>query len=326
MSNPYDIRDGDSIVSKEPAKGMQSNALYRIFDIYTWVSLFSCIPVCGAALYFCHRLAHIPHNDITLWDSCWELIVIICWEGITIKQPTWSVMFIFATYMFMVFIIISEYFGMYTAVVAIGKYSIPPLDTLEQLWESDRKWMSDYPSNTRFYLDYFKDVENIDARLHNFSTVNTNYTPEALALKQVLETRGQVVYFQVESIALHEIKTHGLEKGTDIKYYFSKERFNKDFTVLYYHKRCYFAEYLNRAILLANAMFIDVLENERYSLKDDIKNTLKQPLSTREDGLIKLKHLTAAGVIIGGMCGLSFICLIMEIICAFPKRRLRKVS
>ena len=146
MSYPYSIGTGQSIVSIEPRKGVSPDAVYTALDYYTWLCLFISIPICGLVLFCARSYDRRPDKPANLFESCWELGIIICFEsGIQVRKAPWSIMFIFGTYMIMAFITITEYINTITAIIAIPKHQTPPLDTLEQLWESDRQWVSDWP-------------------------------------------------------------------------------------------------------------------------------------------------------------------------------------
>ena len=322
MSTPYFISNGKNIISIEPSKGVQSATVYKALDIYTWLFLFSCVPFCGIALYLSRAFGINADREANIWECSWEAITILCWDSVTIRRAPWSVMFIFGTYMFMAFITISEYFGMYTAIIAIAKYETPPIDTIEQLWESkDLKWISDYPSTTEYYIDYFgKSGIDIKDRLYEPKQVIDDDLALA-ALKQVKKSKGQLVYFEGEGFANYYIKKYSLEGGSKHKYYFSKEQFDPSFSVLYFTTPCYFSEYLNRAILLFRDMYIDELIDDRYDVTSDIQGNLKAIRPPTDYGLIQLKHLVTAATIIGGVGVVSLLSLITEIVYNYVKER-----
>ena len=223
----------------------------------------------------------------------------------------------------MAFIFISEYFGMYTAIVTIPKYETPPIDNLEQLWKSkDLKWISDWPSNTKFYIDYFrKSAIDIKDRLYIPNEIIDD-DPHVAALKHVKESNGQIVYFETEVNAKAVIDAHSLEANSEVKYYFSKEKFSPSFSVLYYATPCYYSEYLNRAILVMQDMYIDGLAGRDYDRTNFIRARLKETPPPTDYGLIQLKHLITAAKIIGGVCSLSHISLVVEIIYNYVKEKL----
>ena len=214
----------------------------------------------------------------------------------------------------MTFIAVTQYFNMLTAIVAIPKYTTPPLDTLEQLWDSDRKWMSDYHSNNDYYLKYFEYVENIKGRFYNSTTVLNASRPSLAALKEVMSEKGTVVFFKNKDIVEFYIAEYDLESNTDLKYYYSKETFDPLFMALYFRKSCYFSEHLNRAILRLRSMYIQVILSNQYTATFTTKSKVQNLPQPSVDGLIKLEHLVTAGVIIGGVCFVSLISFITEIL------------
>ena len=174
--------------------------------------------------------------------------------------------------------------------------------------------MSDFPSNRDFYLKYFKHVAGIENRLHTPKDVGTDDNPFAIALKQVRDSNGQVVYFQTEGNAKYNIAVYGLETDTEIKYYFSKEKFHSSFNVLYYSSHCYFSEYLNRAILQVKAMQIhDRNKYEKSTITNYINSRLNKPPPPSDMGLINLRLLSAAAMMIAVLCVTSLCCFFLEV-------------
>ena len=122
MSTFYSITDGTSIISLEPNKSIQGNALYKTVDFSTWVLIFSSIPICGVSLYLSRKFARNSDKQANFWSCFWEVIALICWESIRIRQAPVAVILVFGTFMFTAFILISQFFGMYTtATITIPK-------------------------------------------------------------------------------------------------------------------------------------------------------------------------------------------------------------
>ena len=119
MSTGERYYDGDCIISIEPQKNLRQNAIYRAFDIYIWILLLASIPAAGVVLYISRRRAQQPDEPANISQCLWEVVIIICWETVRIKEAPWSVILIFGAFMFMAFITISLYFGAYTALVTI---------------------------------------------------------------------------------------------------------------------------------------------------------------------------------------------------------------
>ena len=109
MSQPFLIDEGVSVVSVEPSKTIQPNAIYKAFDTSTWVILFSCMPVSGLALYLSRKFAQNTDGNNNnsdrpaFWRSCWDIVVIMCLESLSVKQAPWAVLFVFGTYMIAAF-------------------------------------------------------------------------------------------------------------------------------------------------------------------------------------------------------------------------------
>ena len=69
-------------------------------------------------------------------------------------------------------------------------------------------------------------------------------------------------------------------------------------------------------------MYINELIANDYWITTRIKAELKETTSSTDNGLIQLKHLTTAAKIVGGVCLVSTISLIFEIIYSYVKGRL----
>ena len=226
--------------------------------------------------------------------------------------------------MIMAFITITEYINMITAIIAIPKYQTPPIDTLEQLWESDRKWVSDWPTNKALMMKYFERVENIEGRYY-YPEVESEYgNPTLKALDYVFKTKGQVVYFSGEGSIKAELDRSGLGSDSTLKVYFSKNKFRTSWSVLYLKKSLYFREYLNRAIQLVTAMNILYMQSRDYTRIDTVKARLREKHPPRDLGLIKLEHSLTAVMIISGVGVLGIFTFIVELIIYYRDRPLLK--
>ena len=322
MSYPYHVGDGTSIISIEPLKGVSPDAVYTALDYYVWLFLFLSIPICGLVLFIARSYDRNPDKPANLFESCWELGIIICFEsGIAVRKAPWSIMFIFGTYMIMAFITITEYINMITAIIAIPQMQSPPIDKLEQLWETDRKWVSDWPTNKALFMKYFENVENIEGRYY-YPDVESEYgNPTLKALDYVLQTEGQVVYFSNEGSIKAELDRSGLGSDSDRKFYYSKQKFKPGLSVLYRKKSLYYKEYLNRAIMLCTAWGIINMQGRDFSRLDTIKARLTEKIPPRDLGLIELKHSLTAVMIISGVGVLGILTFFIELIYYHTKKR-----
>ena len=214
---------------------------------------------------------------------------------------------------------------MITAIIAIPKYQSPPVDTLEQLWESDRQWVSDWPTNKALYMAYFENIENIEGRYYS-GPLNKEVKPTAAALQVVLESLGQVVYFQSEGAAAAEIDRSGLGADSGRKFYYSKEKFRTSWSVLYRRKDLYYKEYLDRAVQVVTAMAIMSMQSRDFIRLDTIKARLREKKPPRDLGLIELKHSLTAITIISGIGVLGIITFIVELVMYYKTRPFRKLA
>ena len=96
---------------------------YEAFDVYTWLFLFSSIPVSGVVLYVSRRFGMNPDKEANIWQCMWECVIIICWESITIRYELWPVVLPCIRWLHVY--VVHCYFGVfrkYTAIIIIPRY------------------------------------------------------------------------------------------------------------------------------------------------------------------------------------------------------------
>ena len=174
-------------------------------------------------------------------------------------------------------------------------------------------------------MKYFESVEDIEGRYY-YPKDPSKSKPLLAALEYVLETEGQVVYFQSKGAVNAELDRSGLGSDSDRKFYFSKEKFRVSWSVLYHRRDLYYKEYLDRAIQIVTTMGILGLEGNDYVRLDTIKARLNEKKPPRDLGLIKLEHSLTAVMIISSIGVLGIMTFFVELIMYYKDRPLRQLA
>ena len=306
------VNPGYAIVSIEPLKGLQWNSIFTTFDSYTWIFTLLSIPACGLTLYICHEFSINPARENSFLEFMWELIVILCWEGVTFRTaPPWSMLFVYTAYLLVCFMLITFYIGEFTAIVAIPLHVTPPIETLEQLWATDMKFVSGYEPLTRFWFIYFDDVLDIKERHEEVAGPDG---PWPAALRELLQNPDDYVFLDSEIASNYFIEKFALEANTTRKYWFSKERFNPTFTVMYYKKGCYFKDALNMAIMTIQELGLSTYHWEANEMPGIVANAVANPEPPTKIDYLKFEHLLVPNLIFTGCLLVALIALGLEIL------------
>ena len=149
------------------------------FPKYIWAGIFITVPLSAIVLHLLLKFSmESDARPTTLVDSLWYISVITLWDSVTLKKPSLSVMLVY-------FLLISLYFGEYAAHVIAPKYRTPPIDSLDQLWETDHKWVSGFAENYDSWYKYFGHISDIKKRHDSNVTLLKNEPPPVSALRKV---------------------------------------------------------------------------------------------------------------------------------------------
>ena len=141
-------------MSIAPRKGIDPWRAYLMpFSKYVWIFFVLSILGAGTILYLLRKLSAKNDQQIIFSDSFWEIIVISCWDSIKIQNPSWPVFIHLSCYMMTYQILISLYFGDYAAAVIVPKFLSPPINSFEQLSETDMTWVSVYDFDTEYWQE-----------------------------------------------------------------------------------------------------------------------------------------------------------------------------
>ena len=311
--------DGSAIIQVEPLKGIEPTAFITALDKYTWYLMLSLIPSCSLTLYLCRKFGRNPDKPAHFWNCVWEICVVLCWDCIRIVRAPWPVIIVLTVHLFGSMMLVSFYFGEFTAVAVTQKYVKPPLDKLEELWESDYKWISNYEGHTLRWREFFGHVGKINETYMEFpQKFGEPHHLESLRL--VMANPDKYVYLYPPEAVTFDIYKYDLEKN-ERKFYFSKERFRASSTMLYYKKNCYFKEALNAAMMRVQALGLDKHHDTGYKMLTKIRSSLRNPEPPTPIDYVKMKHLTIPTAVFGAWYLLAGISLIGEIIKEYTKER-----
>ena len=310
--------EGYSIISVEPSKSLDNKAVFKSFDTSTWLLTFCMIPACGAILYICRKYERDPDRVAEFWDCLWEVIIILLWDVVRIRRASWPVLFICMAHIITSAMLVNLFFSEFTAIIINPKYTTPPINTAEQLWETDYKFVSGYKETTKVILEQFRHIKDIDERHADFTWVKGE-NPWVEALRKVMSNPKQMVTFNRYDMTYY-IKKYNLE-GNGSKFYHSKERFQSWYTSLYYKKNCYFQEALNEAILKVKEMGFDKHHESAHRMPYDIKHGLENPEPPASVDYIRLEHLSMVLLLVMGCYVFACLCCLIEVVCKSVKKR-----
>ena len=312
---------GYSIASAEPLKGMRWTAIVEPFDKYTWGFLLLSLPICGVALYYFRKFSRRPDKPARIGDAFWDISVILCWDSITSKNPSMSIIIHLFAYMFVSLTVVTAYMGVYTSQVISQKYVRPPIDTLDQLWNSDFKWASCHASSTKYFTRVFKDiVPDIENRLLDCSNEDATEHPTVRQMKKIMESPDKVVAFGHGGAMIYQAIKNQLETNGR-KFHYSKEKWDVNSVTLFISKTSYFKEAINRKINLMQAMHLAWAIDQAAFNEELVKQGVKIGKIKEKVPLIQLKHFTGAWVLMGVGYVAALISLLVEIVIKWKKER-----
>ena len=307
--------DGYHIVSIEPLKKSNPwSALVKPFKVAVWIGVFFIIFVSSFILYIVRRFSQTKKGKGIFWNSLWDIVVITCWDKARCPQPSWAIIFHLSFYMLAHYVLLSVYFGEYSAHVVFPSHATPPIDTLEQLWKTDMKWVSGYHGHTNLWLNYFKYVPDIKERHFNF-TLQENETFGVSALRKIATHPYNMVFLQMPIHSKFEIMKHFITPAGR-SFYFSKESFLPSYQCNYYKQNFYGKEAMNKMIMRLRDSGIEQHNDEAYKLPYEVKYNLKigKPLHEVQLDLITIEHFYVILVIVSVAYILCTVCLFIEII------------
>ena len=158
FSAPEYYVPGHSIISVEPHKGIRWYSYITVFPWYMWLPILLSIPAAGIVLYLLRMYGQGGDEEARVGDGIWDSAQVILWDSIRQPQPSWGMCSLLSTYMVMTYLIVTFYMGEYTAELTAPKYVKAPIDSLEQLWESNMTLLA----MDGFYDIYLYDYQHVE--------------------------------------------------------------------------------------------------------------------------------------------------------------------
>ena len=261
ISSPTFYQSGANIVTVEPLKTFRWYAILQPFSWYVWVVVIATVPLSGLALYVARKYSNNSSDRPRLRDAMWDAVTIICWDSIRVRQPSAATILLLLPYMLATTVLVSEYFSYYTSFMTTPAHITKPLDTKEQLWETQMDWIGGRMKN--YYISYFNaSVDDVENRLRYLSEKEMGEEIKT-AIEIMIAHPDEYVYFEKQgliewNICQHEIDLMGR------KMYYSKETIGDYNTYMYFQKGSITTEALNRKILLLHELGIIQMNQRRY--------------------------------------------------------------
>ena len=159
-------------------------------------------------------------DDVSIGDCIWDIARIMTWDQIDHKQPSCSVIILLTPAMTMMFILVNLYMGEYTAQVTEPKHETPPIESYEQLYESDLKILP----YGHYYNDLVKKLNGTKGEVEKLEYDKNRDNPELLTLKKMFAVLDMYANTLSTPVAQRLIKLHLSQFPGPRKFYFSKER------------------------------------------------------------------------------------------------------
>ena len=202
------------------------------------------------------------------------------------------------------FILVTLYFGEYASHVVTPHYVTPPIDSMDQLYDNDLKWVTSHEADTRWWISYFGHIPNFRDRHVWAEPGNITAEPwHVAALRKVAENPDTMVYFYHAATAKFYIDKYDIKPPDGREWYVSKESFASPSSCDYFRYDYYGKDAFNKKIMLMQAMYMDWLIVRDYSRSSRIKSGFRKGEEekgiTFEDklDLITMEHFKAAVVI-----------------------------
>ena len=249
VSSPTAYIPAWRIISIEPSKTLPWHGLFTAFQWYTWVLTIATIPFVGLTLYFIRKHDHHYHDpnvNVSLMDSLWQVTVVLCWDSVQVRSPSWRVCGVLCVHVVMTMFLVMIYMENYASVATAPKYLAPPINTFEQLKDSHVKILVENAGREQFYTRVLtnKGFTNLTTKIENINGKDKDiYTriqehPDAYAYIHIPTYRN---YLDIFSQSHYR------------KFYNSKESLMNLYVALRYRKSFPYKESFARALLRIHA-------------------------------------------------------------------------
>ena len=134
------------------------------------------------------------------------------------------------------------------------------------------------------------------------------------ALRELMRNPDDYVFLDSERASNYFIEKYALEANTSRKYWFSKERFNPSFTVMFYKKDCYFKDALNMAIMTIQELGLNTYHWDAHAMPGLVKNAVANPEPPTKADYLKFNHILIPNLIFIGCLIVALVTLVLEIL------------
>ena len=280
------------IVSVKPEKGLVWYSLVQPFTLSIWLLIILTTAISAGSLYVLYAwkrntIAEKPFND-----CLWEILCILLWDSIVLKDRPGNVCLFFGFFMLGTFVLVAEFFGALTSTLTNKPYLWSPIDDIEQFRESSMQYL----------------VREGGFVEETFFAGDTN-----LRNKMKLIQPGKNPLFEVEANPRDYVFIIGGVEGTIKKlfmyvdgrhnFHISKEAVSYGFHGIFFRKGTLYQESFNvqLARLWENGVMKQRLNNGNYiATKQAMQNAKDQqrfgPPPPSDE--LKLVHLSAAFAIL----------------------------
>ena len=224
------------IITDEPPKGLKFFSFLQPFSWSVWVLINLSTLIVALVLWVEHKLPMRSDDGKKLksyWNCLWQINKIVLWDIPIVPVPSFSIMSILGLFMLSTFILINSYLGCLTSFTAILPYKWKPINTIEQLENSELLWLTrSRTSMTAFFSENSKLKAKMDIHPNNPNQVTVFKT----YLQKMLDKPNTYCTIQPDE-AIHSIMLllFGDVNGNH-KFHFSSQTIAEARTVIWMQK------------------------------------------------------------------------------------------
>ena len=142
--SPFINTNLDVIITDLPEKGLKMFSFIQAFPLNIWLPLLSTIPVTASILYIIYHVLKEFNEAGHYYETSyiWEVTKILLWDSTKVGFDDYiSTKINVGIYMLATSLLINIYFGEYTSFITARPFKHPPIDSLNQLENSELKWL-----------------------------------------------------------------------------------------------------------------------------------------------------------------------------------------
>lgn len=291
FSTPENFGGGTNVISNKPLQGIQWYSAFQSFSWHTWALIVITTSFVGSILYLLRYFSLQSEKHPNFGDALWDATVVMCWDGISCKHPSIPICILLSVLMTASLILVSGYMGTLFSIVFTPRDLTPPIDSADQFWDTDLKWLGFGGIATR-YIRYFSNIPEVKQRFVKVQVIEKE-SPYVTMMKRILGDPDSYVTFLSCRVATYIVNAHDLYKQDKKGIYCSKQKFGITTNIcLLFPKGSPFIESFDVNILRIRetAMGVDLKSRSKHTVK---RRIYYEKLRNKVQ-LVELRHFKGA--------------------------------